>query len=185
MRHTKLNEYSSDILFAAALTFIVLFGIKQDIPFIATAFAASVYLSFINPYSKYSTPWNISASYVTAAIYGMILNRALEHELASNSVYYTASIFFVFALFAETITLIKAEHPPAAAVLVSFAYTDTSANTILLFSCMILIMVIIDFLFEKLLEHKKQIIHTTKDEIRSLRKSILKNITQHTHNYKH
>ncbi len=68
MTRTKLNEYASDILFALALTFIVFIGIKGNIPFIATAFGASVYLSFINPYSKYSTPWNISASYVTAAL---------------------------------------------------------------------------------------------------------------------
>lgn len=69
MRREKLNEYLSHILFALALTFLVFIGINGNIPFIATAFAASIYLSFINPYSKYSTPWNISASYVTAALY--------------------------------------------------------------------------------------------------------------------
>ncbi len=84
MRREKLNEYASDILFALALTFLVFVGIKGDIPFIATAFGASVYLSFINPYSKYSSAWNISASYVVAALYGIILNNLLKHELVTN-----------------------------------------------------------------------------------------------------
>ena len=85
----KLNEYARDILFAAVLTFIIFIGTKGNIPFIATAFAASIYLSFINPYSKYSTAWSISASYITAAFYGTILHIILKHELTSISIYYT------------------------------------------------------------------------------------------------
>ncbi len=185
-RHShKLNEYARDIFFAAALTFIIFIGAKGNIPFIATAFAASIYLSFINPYSKYSTAWSISASYIVAAFYGTILHTILKHELTSISIYYIAAIFLIFALFAETITLIKAEHPPAAAVLVSFAYTEISTAQLQLFSYLIILMIIIDYLFEKLLEHKKQIINTTEDEIKSLRKSILRNITHNPHNHNH
>ena len=178
----KLNEYARDIFFAAALTFIIFIGAKGNIPFIATAFAASIYLSFINPYSKYSTAWSISASYIVAAFYGTILHTILKHELTSISIYYIAATFIIFALFAETITLIKAEHPPAAAVLVSFAYTEVSIAHLQLFSYLIILMIIIDYIFEKLLEHKKEIINTTEYEIKNLRRNILRTSI---HNNKH
>ncbi|MFH1433042.1 MAG: HPP family protein [archaeon] len=184
MRREKLNEYMLDIIFGAVLTFIVFLGIKEDIPFIATAFAASIYLSFINPYSKYSTPWNISASYVTAAVYGIILYNILRHEYATNSLFYIAAIFLTFTLFAETITIIKAEHPPAAAVLISFAYTEATLSNIALFSILIAMMVIIDYIFEQLLEHKKDLMRATGCEIKMLQDKILKNISIDNKDYK-
>lgn len=191
MKHTKqrhrqkLNEYARDILFAAVLTFIIFIGINQNIPFIATAFAASAYLSFINPYSKYSSPWNISASYITAATCGIMLNNILKLELATNSIFYIAAIFLIFTLFAETLTYIKAEHAPAAAVLISFAYTEPSPENILLFSYLIVILVTIDYLFEQLLKHKKELMHMTEDEIKILKQKIIKNINPESNNYKH
>ena len=170
MRREKLNEYFQDLLFAAALTFIVFLGIKNSIPLITTAFAASLYLSFINPYSKYSTPWSISVSYITAAICGIILNSLLSHELAAANMFYIMAIFIMLVIFAETLTLVKAEHPPAAGVLVSFAYTEATTGNMVLFSYLIIIMVIIDYIFERLLEHKKEIMQNSDDDIMSFRK---------------
>ncbi len=94
-------------------------------------------------------------------------------------------MFLIFALYAQTITYIKAEHPPAAAVLISFAYTQATLNNILLFTCLIIIMVIIDFIFEQLLKHKKELTQITGEEIKTLREKILKNIDPDNHNYKY
>lgn len=94
-------------------------------------------------------------------------------------------MFLIFALYAQTITYIKAEHPPAAAVLISFAYTEATFSNILLFAYLIIIMVIIDFVFEQLLKHKKELAHMTEEEIKTIQEKILKNIDPDNHNYKH
>ncbi len=94
-------------------------------------------------------------------------------------------MFLIFALYAQTITYIKAEHPPAAAVLISFAYTEATFSNILLFSCLMILMVVIDFVFEQLLEHKKELTHMTEEEIKTVREKILKDINPDNHNYKY
>jgi len=120
------------VIMIAVLILLNTFG-KQEILF--SSLASSAFLIYLEPEHPTNKVRTLLISQLSASVIGYLV------YISIGSGYTSAAISMIFSIIVMILT--KAMHPPAVSTALVFAFQHTKPNTLLMFFCAVVLMVIL------------------------------------------
>ena len=120
------------VIMIAVLILLNTFG-KQEILF--SSLASSAFLIYLEPEHPTNKVRTLLISQLSASVIGYLV------YISIGSGYTSAAISMIFSIIVMILT--KAMHPPAVSTALVFAFQHTKPNTLLMFCCAVVLMVIL------------------------------------------